>query len=123
MNRSGPTSANTVLTQQEWFSSAPENQKPMLDALRALILTAAPGIVEKIKWSRPCYSTPRGMFCYLHRAKNHVTIGFQQGASLNDPKGLLEGTGKDMRHIKIDDVGGIDKPAILDLVHQAIKLA
>ncbi len=111
-----------MLNQHEWFSCAPENQKPMLDALRALILSAAPDIVEEIKWSRPCYRTPHGMFCYLHRAKDHVTIGFQQGASLNDPKGLLEGTGKDMRHIKIVDVGGIDEPAILDLVHQAVRL-
>jgi hypothetical protein len=107
---------------RDWFTAAPAHQKPMLDVLRKLVLSAAPGVVEKIKWSRPCYSTPRGLFCYLYSTKNHVTIGFQQGASLTDPKGLLEGAGKDMRHIKIVDVGDIDAAAILQLVHQAIKL-
>jgi hypothetical protein len=63
------------------------------------------------------------MLCYLHRSKHHVTIGFQQGASLIDPEGRLKGAGKDMRHIKIVDVAGIDEPAILQLVHQAISLA
>jgi hypothetical protein len=111
-----------IAPQDEWFSTAPENQKPALDALRAIVLSAAQGLVEEIKWSRPCYSTPTGMFCYLHRTKNHVTIGFQQGASLKDPKSLLEGTGKDMRHIKITDAGDIDRSAILHLVQQAIKL-
>ncbi len=112
-----------ITAEPEWFSSAPENQRPILEALRTLVLSAAPGIVEEIKWSRPCYSTPSGMFCYLHRTKNHVTIGFQQGASLTDAKGLLEGTGKEMRHMKIAEIGEIDRPAILQLVHQAIKLA
>jgi len=112
-----------TVTQEGWFSTAPENQRPMLDALRALILSAAPDILEEIKWSRPCYSTPRGMFCYLHRTKNHVTIGFQRGAALKDPKSLLEGTGKDMRHIKIAKAEEIDRQAILQLIQQAIQLA
>lgn len=108
---------------QEWFATAPESQRPILDTLRRLILATTPDIVEEIKWSRPCYSTPRGMFCYLHRTKSHVTIGFQQGASLRDPKNLLDGTGKDMRHVKIAAADGVDQSAVLQLIQQAAKLA
>jgi hypothetical protein len=41
---------------------------------------------------------------------------------LNDPKGLLEGSGEKMRHIKITSKQDIDKNAIIDFVKQGIKL-
>lgn len=108
---------------QEWFDAAPESQRPILETLRRLILSATSHIAEEVKWSRPCYSTSRGLFCYLHRTKSHVTIGFQQGASLKDPKNLLDGTGKEMRHVKIVASNGLDQPAVLKLIQQASKLA
>jgi hypothetical protein len=106
----------------DWFESAPASQRPILDALRKLIKSSVSGVVEEIKWSRPIYSTSDGMFCYLHRTKNHVTLGFHQGTSLKDPKNLLEGTGKGMRHVKITAVDGIDQPALRQLIKQASKL-
>jgi hypothetical protein len=33
--------------------------------------------------------------------KNHVTFGFHYGTSLDDPERLLEGTGKNLRHVKL----------------------
>lgn len=104
-----------------WFDAAPEDQRAVLDDLRAMILAAAPGIVEEKKWSRPCYSTAGGLFCYLERTKKHVTIGFFKGALLKDPKHLLEGTGKEMRHVKIAAV--FDKPGVSQLIRQALTLA
>lgn len=106
-----------------WFDAAPEGQRPTLHALRKLVLSVGAGVVEQIKWGRPCYSTANGMFCYIHRTKNHVTLGFQRGASLKDPKKLLEGEGKDMRHVKIVAIADVKQPALLQLVKQAAKLA
>jgi hypothetical protein len=106
---------------QRWFDAAPEGQRSILEGLRKLILSAAPGIVEEIKWGRPCYSTANGMFCYLHRTKNHVTLGFYKGTSLKDPKNLLEGEGKDMRHVKITGAGK-DQAAVLQLIKQVVRL-
>jgi hypothetical protein len=31
----------------------------------------------------------------------HVNVGFFRGAELSDPNGLLQGTGKFMRHVKL----------------------
>ncbi len=39
--------------------------------------------------------------CYIGVLKDRVNLGFHQGAHMRDPYGLLEGTGKQMRHIKI----------------------
>ena len=40
-------------------------------------------------------------FCYVNVFTAHVNVGFFLGAWLDDPCGLLEGTGKRMRHVKL----------------------
>ena len=40
-------------------------------------------------------------FAYLAAFRAHAAIGFFRGAHLPDPSGLLQGTGKSMRHVKL----------------------
>ena len=40
-------------------------------------------------------------FGYVNAFRAHVNVGFFHGASLPDPAGLLEGSGKYMRHVKL----------------------
>jgi len=40
-------------------------------------------------------------FAYVGAFTAHVNVGFFQGASLKDPAGLLQGSGKRMRHVKL----------------------
>lgn len=40
-------------------------------------------------------------FAYVNAFTAHVNVGFFRGAALPDPHGLLEGTGKSMRHVKL----------------------
>lgn len=40
-------------------------------------------------------------FGYVNAFKAHVNVGFFRGAEISDPDGLLEGTGKFMRHVKL----------------------
>jgi hypothetical protein len=40
-------------------------------------------------------------FGYVDAFTAHVNVGFFQGAALDDPAGLLEGSGKRMRHVKL----------------------
>lgn len=40
-------------------------------------------------------------FAYVGVYSHHVSVGFFHGAMLTDPTGLLQGTGKSMRHVKI----------------------
>jgi hypothetical protein len=48
-----------------------------------------------------------------------VQFGFFHGATLKDPKGLLEGKGKYVRHTKVRHVSGIDERAFAALLKQA----
>lgn len=104
-----------------WFIAAPASQQATLTALRRLVISLESGIAEEIKWGRPCYSTNRGLFCYMQSTKNHAALGFQQGASLNDPEGILEGTGKDMRHVKFKDGAKFNEAVVAALLEQAIE--
>jgi hypothetical protein len=58
-------------------------------------------------------------FAYVNAFTAHVNVGFFRGAELADPKGLLEGTGKFMRHVKLRPEGEVDATALLELVNTA----
>lgn len=60
-------------------------------------------------------------FAYVNVFKAHVNVGFFTGASLNDPKGLLEGGGKCMRHVKLRPGSSVDEEAIRQLIVAAYK--
>jgi hypothetical protein len=52
-------------------------------------------------------------FGYVNVFTSHVNVGFFQGAALADPAGLLQGTGKFMRHVKLRP-GAASNGAALD---------
>ncbi|MEO1244159.1 MAG: DUF1801 domain-containing protein [Pseudomonadota bacterium] len=105
----------------EWIDQAGDWQQRSLQQLRAVILAAVPDANEAMKWGQPCYSR-NGLFCYLQRSKQHVTLGFQKGARMNDPEGLLEGDGKQMRHLKFDAQATIDEERCAGFIMEAIRL-
>ena len=59
-------------------------------------------------------------YAYIAVQASHVNLGFYHGASLLDPDGLLEGTGKQLRHVKIRDLSLAKGPAVAKLLHLAI---
>ncbi len=58
-------------------------------------------------------------FAYVDAFKAHVNVGFFRGAELADPKRLLEGTGKFMRHVKLKPKCNIDVKALMELIDTA----
>jgi hypothetical protein len=51
----------------------------------------------------------------------HVNLGFFQGASLRDPAGLLQGTGRYMRHVRIRPGVPLDGSALEILIVAAYQ--
>jgi hypothetical protein len=105
----------------DWFDSLSGDNEQILRELRKLVLSLHNNFLEEIKWNQPCYKLNRHV-CYLNKAKSHSVLGFQQGTHLPDPQRLLEGTGKDMRHIKVGSANDINKPAFKALIKYAIKI-
>lgn len=58
-------------------------------------------------------------FAYVDSFKAHVNVGFFRGAELPDPQGLLAGTGKLMRHVKIIPGQPMDSAALANLIGAA----
>lgn len=58
-------------------------------------------------------------FGYVNVFRSHVNVGFFQGAALRDPEGLLEGSGKFMRHVKIRPGIAVDEAALRRLIEAA----
>ena len=58
-------------------------------------------------------------FGYVNAFKDHVNVGFFNGAQLKDPACLLEGTGKRMRHVKLWPGREADVAALAKLIEVA----
>jgi hypothetical protein len=53
----------------------------------------------------------------------HVNLGFNHGATLADPLGILKGTGNQIRHISIKTPADLARPEIRVYVRRARKVA
>ena len=58
-------------------------------------------------------------FAYVNAFTAHVNVGFFRGAEIADPAGLMEGTGKSMRHVKLAPGRHLDAPALHALIEAA----
>ena len=96
-------------------------QREVAIALREFLLRAGPELHEAVKWGTPCYLAAR-LVCSIAAHSDHTNLEFYHGTSLRDPKRLLEGTGKSLRHVKFHKAADI-KPALLKpLLREAIEL-
>ena len=97
--------------------------RKIVEALRRLVREAAPEATERgyTGWRSLMY-THNKMFCYIGPLKDSVNLGFHRGVDLLDTEGLLKGTGKGMRHVKIRSVEDIRADAFSRLVKEAYRL-
>ena len=96
--------------------------KSLAEELRRLVKKAAPESSETVNpWGIPTFDS-HGPFCLLMVGKNHVTFGFSRGTSLTDSAGLLEGTGKNLRHVKLKTVQQVRDPNLRKLIEEAAAL-
>ena len=104
-----------------WFAALDESIAPLATDLRSLIRKAALNATECIKWGTPNYEK-NGPICSIRTGKGFVALQFGQiGTSLKDPDGLLEGTGKAMRHVKIRSKTDLKKQLFTSWIKQAAK--
>lgn len=95
-------------------------------ALRLQITSLHGGFIE-IVWPKQRIASfgvgPKKMtehYAYIGVHNSHVTLGFYHGASLPDPRGILEGTGRKLRHVKVCDISSSNSPSVVALVRAAI---
>ena len=80
-----------------------------------------PGTEQTVNaWGIPTFEAP-DPFCFYMAGKNHVTFGFHCGTSLADPEKLLEGTGKNLRQVRLHGVEDLDQKGLKNLVLAAAR--
>lgn len=101
--------------------------KDLARRLRRLIIGVYPQVIE-VAWPKQRIVGfgvgPRKMtehFCYIALFRSHVNLGFFHGAALADPAGVLEGTGKELRHVKLTTPAEVERPVIRRLISESLK--
>lgn len=91
--------------------------QPWFERMRA----CGPDVRELIHDRCPVACVDDAAFGYVNAFTAHVNVGFFNGAMLDDPAGLLEGTGKRMRHAKVRWGETVDPSALSDLITAAYR--
>lgn len=76
-------------------------------------------VFELLHDGHPTACVSNVAFAYVNVFTHHVNVGFFHGAELPDPVGLLQGSGKYMRHVKIAPHSLVDTKALLSLLNSA----
>jgi hypothetical protein len=107
-------------------STSSRRDNPQLEkvvrGLRSLVKKVVPGTKETINsWGLATFEKTQP-FCAYMTGKHHVTCCFHYGTSLRDPYELLEGTGKNLRHVKLFAVDDLKQRGLRELLREAARL-
>lgn len=103
----------------EYLHDQTVKNQAIIRALRRFVKSAEPQLIESVKWGNGCWLAGTEPVAYVYSDVAYVQFGFLTGSSLLDPLGLLEGSGRYVRHIKVRKAGDIDRPAFGALLKQA----
>ena len=114
-----PAAARRDPEVEAWFAASGDPLRllvaPWFERLRGL----GPEVRELMHDGAPTACVGDAAFAYVAAYSKHAAIGFFQGADLPDPLGLLEGSGKRMRHIKLRWGQPVGDPAVEALIEAA----
>jgi hypothetical protein len=111
-----------------FLNAIPKEHGEIATNLHRLILHIHPRAHESV-WHRQNIASygvgPKKMsehFVYIANYRDHVNLGFYQGASMEDPAQLLAGTGTDLRHIKIKTLADAKSENLTRYIEEALRL-
>jgi len=106
---------------EAWFSKPDDELRrialPWFERMRG----CGADVRELLHDGYPVACLGEAAFAYVNAFSAHVNVGFFQGAALDDPAGLLEGTGKRMRHVKVRWGGPVNEAALSALIATAYR--
>lgn len=108
------------MNMEEYVDKLDSPLKEIVNELQKIITNHSPDIKEEIKWNVPTYSINKNIFSIIAH-KKHVNFQIFRGAHIKDAQ-ELEGTGKDMRHLKFSTLGEVEEAKVEKYLKQAIEL-
>lgn len=113
-----PTAVRRDPAVEGWFENRGKLgalARPWFDQMRG----CGDDVRELLHDGHPTACVGDAAFGYVNAFTAHVNVGFFLGAHLADPAGLLEGTGKNMRHVKLRPGMEMDREALSALIQAA----
>jgi hypothetical protein len=102
-----------------WMTKRPGELRAIAKRWFEVIRGCGDDVRELLHDDHPTACVKDAAFAYVNAFKAHVNVGFFRGAELADPEGLLEGTGRFMRHVKLRSAQEIDERALRGLIRTA----
>ncbi len=114
-----PTAFKRDPAVEEWFDNHAGELGAIARRWFGVMRECGDDVQELLHDGHPTACVGEAAFGYVNAFTAHVNVGFFRGAELPDPSGLLSGTGKFMRHVKLHPGADIDVAAIHDLIETA----
>jgi hypothetical protein len=102
-----------------WLTDGPSELRSIAKKWFVRMRQCGDDVRERMHDGCPVACVEDAPFAYVNTFKSHVNVGFFHGAVLEDPAGLLEGSGKRMRHVKLKPGHELNSAAMSDLIEAA----
>ncbi len=104
-----------------WFDAQPPELGSLARTWFGRMRACGGDVRELMHDDQPTACIDDAPFGYVDAFTAHVNVGFFRGNVLPDPAGLLRGTGKYMRHVKLTPGVLIDEAALEALILDAYR--
>ena len=110
---------------KKFLERFPPDVRALALKVRAFVRTNVRGVQEQVDVPGRVIGYGFGpryadLVCVVMPTKAGVNLGFANAVDLPDPDGLLEGTGKRQRHVKVAAEADLKKPALRALLAAAV---
>lgn len=106
-------------TIETWMKEHPDDLRSISQRWFEVMRGCGDDVREVLHDGQPTACVGDAAFAYVNAFKAHVNVGFFRGAEIADPEGLLEGTGKFMRHVKLRPGRDFNAAALMKLIETA----
>jgi hypothetical protein len=109
------------------IATAAPDVRELATRTRALVRSVLPeDVLETVDGNDIGYgwtSGYRGLICVISLYARWVNLGVADGSTLPDPHGLLQGTGKRHRYVRITQLADLEQPGLRELLAAASSRA
>lgn len=118
-----------ILPPEALLARFPPERVATAEELRSLVRRVVPDAIERVRpgWGLIGYDLPIGRrtayFAFVWPEVEHVHLGFEYGIHMDDPDGLLQGTGRKVRWVTLTGPDDLDEARLECLVREAARIA
>ena len=114
-----PSSVERDPSIESWLNEQPDQLGAIAGRWFEVMRRCGDDVRELLHDGHPTACVGDAAFGYVNAFRVHVNVGFFRGAEIADPNGLLEGTGKFMRHVKLSPDRHVDTAGLKRLIERA----